>query len=436
MNRIFWRLSWVLALSVVCLLPDAKLSAQATRTIIRNESIHNPVVGLHGMVVSQNDLASEVGRQILEGGGNAVDAAVAMGFTLAVTLPRAGNLGGSGFMLIHLAEEGRTVALDYRSVAPLASEEALFRDADGKVDRAALTYGAKASAVPGTVAGLYEAWRRYGSMPWNELVEPARRLAGEGFTVSYDLASTLELGRSTLSRFPSSSAIYLRPDGAPWQPGERFVQKDLAWSLGQIMKNGPEAFYRGALAGRIASAFAAGGGLMTSEDLARYEVKEREVVSTDYRGYRVVSIPPPSAGGVTLIQMLNMLSEFDVSSMGEGSAKSLHLLAEVMKRAAANRRTWLGDPDFVDVPVSGYIDPAVAKQMAATIDLEHATRRGGRAVPSGQGGEPRDDALLGDGRRRERGLEYLYPRLLVRLELGGYRDRHPVRQPDAQLQLP
>jgi gamma-glutamyltranspeptidase/glutathione hydrolase len=372
-NRAFRHLSWVLAISVACVLPAARLEAQTARTILRNESIHNPVIGLHGMVVSQNDLASGVGRQILERGGNAVDAAVAIGFTLAVTLPRAGNLGGSGFILIHMADDGKTVAIDYRSAAPLASDEALFRDDEGKIDREVLTYGAKASAVPGTVAGLHEAWKRHGSLPWKELLEPARKLADEGFIVSHDLASTFEKSQPTLSRFPSSAAIYLRPDGKAWQPGERLVQKDLAWSLGQIKEGGPDAFYRGALSERIAEAFAADGGLITSEDLAGYEVMEREVVATDYRGYRVISTPPPSAGGVTLIQMLNMLSEFDLAAMGAGSVQSVHLMAEVMKRAAANRRTWLGDPDFVTVPVREYIDPAVAKVMASSIDLSHAT---------------------------------------------------------------
>lgn len=367
------RLSPALLLVVSFALSAAPLQAQPSRNIIRNESIHNPVVGLHGMVVSQNDLASEVGRQTLEKGGNAVDAAVAIGFALAATLPRAGNLGGSGFMLVHLAAEGKTFALDYRSVAPLASDEALFRDKEGKIDWDLLSYGPKSATVPGTVAGLHEAWTRWGSLPWRDLVAPAKQLAEEGFIVSHDLSSTLEQGQSMLARFPTSAAIYLRPDGKPWQPGDRLVQKDLAWSLGQIMEGGPDAFYRGALAERLARAFAAEGGLVTMEDLAGYAVKERVVVSTDYRGYRVVSMPPSSAGGVTLIQMLNMLSGFDVSSMGAGSVQSVHLLAEVMKRAAANRRTWLGDPDFVDVPVAAYVDPAVAKAMAASIDLARAT---------------------------------------------------------------
>jgi gamma-glutamyltranspeptidase/glutathione hydrolase len=324
------------------------------------------------MVVSQNDLASKIGRDILRQGGNAVDAAVATGFALAVTLPRAGNLGGSGFMLVHLAESGETIALDYRSMAPLAGDPQLFRMADGEVDWDAVTHGARAAAVPGTVAGLYKAWQRWGTMPWKDLLKPSRKLAAEGIVVSHDLAFALSEGAQTMGQFPSSAAIYLRPDGRGWQPGERLVQTDLAWSITQIMDGGADAFYRGELASRIATAFAADGGLITQADLAGYEVKIREAVTTDYRGYRVVSMPPVSAGGVTLIQMLNMLSQFDVAALGAGSVAQLHLLAEVMKRSAANRRTWLGDPDFVDVPIADFIGMDVAKAMAATIDPDRA----------------------------------------------------------------
>jgi gamma-glutamyltranspeptidase/glutathione hydrolase len=347
-------------------------AAQTRQAIIRYDSVHHPVVGLHGMVVSQNDLASEIGRDILRQGGNAVDSAVATGFALAVTLPRAGNLGGSGFMLVHLAESGETVALDYRSIAPLASDPELFRLGEGEVDMDALTHGAKAAAVPGTVAGLYEAWQRWGSLPWKDLVAPARQLAADGIVVTHDLSFALSEGALTMGLFPSSAAIYLRPDGGGLRPGERLVQSDLAWSLTQIMEGGADAFYKGELAERIVAAIKADRGLMTLEDLAGYTVKERDLVTTDYRGYRVVSMPPVSAGGITLIQMLNMLSQFDVTALGAGSVAHLHLLAEVMKRAAANRRTWLGDPDFVDVPIAEFISMNVAEGMAALIDPERA----------------------------------------------------------------
>jgi gamma-glutamyltranspeptidase/glutathione hydrolase len=370
MNKKLRRGLTVTVLSLVCFCTSAQ--AQTRQAIIRYDAIHHPVIGLHGMVVSQNDVASEIGRDILRQGGNAIDAAVATGFALAVTLPRAGNLGGSGFMLVHLADSGETIAIDYRSMAPLASDPALFRKDDGEVDWGALTHGARAAAVPGTVAGLYEAWQRWGSMPWEQLLEPARDLAANGIVVSHDLAFALSEGVQTMGQFPSSARIYLHPDGRGWQPGERLVQSDLAWSITRIMEGGADAFYRGDLADRIVAAFAADGGLISHDDLAGYTVRQRDLVTTDYRGYRVASMPPVSAGGITLIQMLNMLGQFDVASLGAGSVVQLHLLAEVMKRAAANRRTWLGDPDFVDVPIAEFISMDVAKAMAATIDLERA----------------------------------------------------------------
>jgi len=361
-----------IALALACVCPVA-YGQQSGQPIIRYDAVHHPEVASYGMVVSQNNLATAVGREILQRGGNAVDAAVATGFALAVTLPRAGNLGGSGFMLVHVAGSGETVALDFRSVAPLASNDQMFRKADGEIDGAAMTYGARAAAVPGTVAGLYEAWERWGSLPWAELLEPARRLAAGGIVVSHDLSFALSEGAKSMAQFPSSARTYLRPDGQAWQPGERLVQSDLAWSIEQIMAGGAAAFYQGALADRIVTAFQAGGGVISREDLGEYEVKERDVLATDYRGYRVMSMPLASAGGMTLIQMLNMLSEFDVGSLGAGSVAQLHLLAEVMKRAAANRRTWLGDPDFVDVPVDEFLSRDVAKGMAASIDLDRAS---------------------------------------------------------------
>ena len=363
----------LLALAGSLLLGATAGLAQTRQAIIRYDSVHHPVVAAHGMVVSQNELASRVGRDILGQGGNAVDAAVATGCALAVTLPRAGNLGGSGFMLVHVAEESKTYALDYRSMAPLTADAALFRGDGGQVDWDALTHGARAAAVPGTVAGLFEAWQRWGSMPWGELVAPAQALASAGIVVSHDLSFALTEAAQTLGNFGSSAAIYLRPDGQAWRPGERLMQPDLAWSLGQIGQGGADAFYRGELADRIAAAFAAAGGLITHDDLAAYRVRERAVVATDYRGYRVVSMPPVSAGGVTLIQMLNMLSEFDLAAIGAGSVQHLHLLAEVMKRAAANRRTWLGDPDFVKIPLAEYISPAIGKAMAGDISLDRMT---------------------------------------------------------------
>ena len=360
---------WLFVLGV-CWMP---VEAQTRQAIINYESIHQPVIGRHGMVVSQNDIASAIGREVLARGGNAVDAAVAMGFALAVTLPRAGNLGGGGFMLLHLAEEDRTIALDYRSVAPLGSDPDLFRLEDGKIDWEQLTYGPRAAAVPGTVAGLHEAWRRWGSLPWAELVSPAYALAAEGIEVSEDLAYALAEAAETLRRYDASARAYLPAGSGQWSAGERLVQPDLAASLALIREGGADAFYRGELAQRIVAAMEAEDGLITLEDLATYRVVEREPVAGNYRGYRVLSMPPPSAGGATLVQMLNMLAAHDVASLGAGSIAELHLLAEVMKRAAANRRTWLGDPDYSEIPLAEFIDPIVALKAGKSIDLRQAT---------------------------------------------------------------
>jgi gamma-glutamyltranspeptidase/glutathione hydrolase len=346
-------------------IPDSGL----TQPIVRYDSIHHPVRARYGMVVSQNRLATEVGRDILARGGNAVDAAVAVSFALAVTLPRAGNLGGSGFLIAHLAESDETIALDYRSVAPLAASRAFYTAADGELNWDQLTFGPAAAAVPGTVAAMHQAWCDHGSLPWPELLQPAHDLAAQGFEIWPDLAHVLNMAKEVLAYYAPDSA-YLKPGGEAWVAGDRLVQKDLAWSLAQLMEHGAEAFYRGELAKRIATGFERAGGLLSLEDLAAYEVKRRKPVSTTYRGKRVVSMPPVSGGGVTLLQMLNMLEHFPMSEFGPGSVQNLHALAEVMKRAAANRRSLLGDPDFVEVRTEAYISKDLGEDMAAKIDLE------------------------------------------------------------------
>jgi gamma-glutamyltranspeptidase/glutathione hydrolase len=348
--------------------------AQLAQPIIRYDTIHHAQKAYYGMVVSQQELASVVGRDILQAGGNAVDAAVAMGFALAVTLPRAGNIGGSGFMLVHIASENRTIALDYRSIGPPSVSDDENRTPSGEIDWDKLTFGPTAAAIPGTVAGLYEAWKRFGSRPWAELLQPAYELAYNGFPVSTDLNFALELAGQVLAVTPASAAIYIRPDGYAWQPGQLLIQKDLAWSIQQIQKGGADAFYKGEVAQKIIKAFQESGRQITPADLAAYRVRERDPVSTTYRGKQIVSMPPSSAGGITLIQMLNILQNFNVGKMGAGSAKHLHLLAEVMKRANANRRTYIGDPDFVDVPIDGFISPALGKDMAKKINMSKAAK--------------------------------------------------------------
>ena len=348
----------------------------ATQSIIRYDSIHHPVAASGGMVVSQNEAASEVGRQILRKGGNAVDAAVAMGFALAVTLPRAGNLGGSGFMLVHMAGSGgpdAVAALDFRSVAPAAASSGEFRGDDGEILRDALTFGPRAAGVPGTVAGLEDAWRRFGALSWREVLAPSIELAEEGVVISDDLAYALSEALAVMRRYPSSMAAYAREDGSAWAAGETLVQPDLAWSLRQISDHGAEAFYRGVIAEKITAYMEQAGGLIAAGDLAAYRVSVREPIATDYRGYRVVTMPPSSVGGLALLQMLNVLGHYDMARLPQGSAASLHVLAETMKLANANRREGIGDTDFVDVPVAGILSASLAREMAARISPDRAT---------------------------------------------------------------
>jgi len=352
---------------------DGVVGSGLKQPIIRYDSIHHPVKGRFGMVVSQNSIATSVGQGILAKGGSAVDAAVAVGFALAVTLPRAGNLGGSGFMLAHIAAEQKTIALDYRSVAPMSASIEIYSNADGEMDMDKLTFGPMAPAVPGTVAAMYQAWQRFGSLPWQELLLPAQQLASKGFDIGHDLAHVLNMASAVLNYYSKGSA-YIKQNGQPWVAGDLLIQPDLAWSIGQIMENGAAAFYEGELATRIINAFEKAGGIISREDLASYQVKEREPVSTVYRGKQVVSMPPVSGGGVTLLQMLNMLQNFSLRDLGAGSTESLHILAEVMKRAAANRRSLLGDPDFVEVSVEGYISKELARDMAKKINLKRAAK--------------------------------------------------------------
>ncbi len=366
----------ILALLLVWQPVLAQSQGSATQPIIRYDSIHHPVAASGGMVVSQNEAASEVGRQILRKGGNAVDAAVAMGFALAVTLPRAGNLGGSGFMLVHMAGSGgpdAVTALDFRSVAPAAASSDEFRGDDGEILRDALTFGPRAAGVPGTVAGLEDAWRRFGSLSWRETLAPAIELAEEGIEIGNDLAYALSEALAVMRRYPSSMVAYAREDGSAWAAGETLVQPDLAWSLRQISDHGAEAFYRGAIAEKITAYMEQAGGLIAAGDLAAYRVSVREPIATDYRGYRVVTMPPSSVGGLALLQMLNVLGHYDMARLPQGSAASLHVLAETMKLANANRREGIGDTDFVDVPVAGILSASLAREMAARISLDRAT---------------------------------------------------------------
>jgi gamma-glutamyltranspeptidase / glutathione hydrolase len=343
-----------------------------------------PILAHNGMVVAQESRAARIGVEILDRGGNAVDAAVAVGFALAVTYPRAGNIGGGGFMVIHLAKEKRDVAIDYRETAPAAATAAMFLDAKGEPDPAKSRDSALSVGVPGTVAGLALAQQKYGSgkLSLADLIAPAIDLARKGFPVEDDIADTLPRARDRLARWPSSSGIFLN-GGEPLHEGERLFQFDLADTLRAIAQDGPRAFYQGRTASQIADGVRAAGGIMTADDLKNYRAIERPVVRGTYRGYDIVSMPPPSSGGVHLIEMLNILEGYDLGKLGRG-APSLHILIEAMKRAYADRAVFMGDPDAVKMPVVGLISKKYAASLRASI--------GDKATPAAdiRAGKPAD----------------------------------------------
>jgi gamma-glutamyltranspeptidase/glutathione hydrolase len=368
-----------LALSVLALSVLALGEGHADPEIGRAQA----VVAANGMVVAQEALAARIGVDILQKGGNAVDAAVAVGFAMAVTYPRAGNLGGGGFMVIHRAG-GDDAAIDYREIAPQAINDKSFLDAQGNADPQKSRDSALAIGVPGTVAGLALAAAKYGSgrFTLGDLIEPAIALARDGIAVADDTADSLPIDRPRLARWPSSAPIFLKPDGSALAPGDRLLQPDLANTLAAIAKDGPRAFYEGAVAEKLAAAVQTAGGVMTVDDLKNYRAVERKPVRGTYRGYDIVSMPPPSSGGVALVEMLNILEGYDLAHKAD--AQKLFLMIEAMKRAYADRAWFLGDPDRVQVPVARLISKNYAKEWRATIDPAHATKasdiRAGAAV--------------------------------------------------------
>jgi gamma-glutamyltranspeptidase / glutathione hydrolase len=333
------------------------------------------VVTHHGMVVAQEKIAAHIGADVLQRGGNAVDAAVAIGFTMAVTYPRAGNIGGGGFMVIHSAERHEDIAIDYRETAPAATTRDIFLGADGKPDRAKSLDSALAIGVPGTVAGLALALDKYGSGKFTlaELLKPAIGLASDGIEVAGDTADTLGEGRQRLAHWPTSLKMLLRDDGTPLQEGDRLVQKDLAATLSAIAEQGPAGFYRGPVADKLVKAISDAGGIITIDDLKSYQPTIRTPVHGTYRGYDIVSMPLPSSGGVVLLETLNILEGFPLPELKQGSADSLHLMIEAMKRAYADRAHYLGDPAFVTAPVATLMTKQYAAKQRAGIDPDHAT---------------------------------------------------------------
>ncbi|HEY0379534.1 MAG TPA: gamma-glutamyltransferase [Pyrinomonadaceae bacterium] len=338
-------------------------------------SWRQPVRAPHAMVASTSPLASAIGADVMKRGGNAVDAAVAVAFALAVVYPEAGNLGGGGFMLIRLSG-GKTVAIDYREVAPLASSRGMFLDARGELIKGAgsSTVGYRASGVPGTVAGLELALKKYGSgrLTWAQLIEPARRIAAQGFALSLRVAGTIRDHEKKLSADEDSRRIFLNA-GSFFKEGDTLRQPELAATLARLQRFGAREFYEGRTARLIADDMRRHGGLLTLDDLKGYRPKEREPLRQTYRGYEILSMPPPSSGGAVLMEMLNILEGYDIAAMNPLASEKYHLLVEAMRRAYADRAEYMGDPDFVPVPAAAMIDKAYAARRRASIKLDRAS---------------------------------------------------------------
>ncbi|MGD9699852.1 gamma-glutamyltransferase [Acinetobacter sp.] len=336
-----------------------------------DNDIFHPVRAQNGMVASEHEIASQVGLDILKRGGNAVDAAVAVGFTLAVVLPHAGNLGGGGFLIVHDAQSGKNIALDFREMAPRRASRDMYLDEDGNIIAGKSLYSHDAIGVPGTVAGLEYALKKWGSLPLSEVITPAIQLAENGIPVSHSLAKMLNAAQDKLGKWPSSHAIFFQ-ENRPLRYGERLVQQDLAHSLRLISQQGSRVFYRGEIGDKIIAEIQQHQGIMQKSDLHAYKVIERQPIMGNYKGYQIVTMPPPSSGGVHLVQMLNILEQFPLQQWGANSAQTLHYLAESMKLAYADRSKYLGDPDFVHVPVAGLSSKPYAKMLARQISATTA----------------------------------------------------------------
>jgi len=342
-------------------------------SISLNAATSYPVRGNNGVVSSSSAIASAAGVEILRNGGNAVDAAIATAFAMAVTWPTAGNIGGGGFLIYHGAD-GEATAFDFREKAPLASSKTMYLDDDGNVRDNSNHDSLLAVGGPGTVAGMELAHQRFGSLKWQALLQPAIDLAREGMPISWALHDSFKRRKPWWDRYPSSAKVFLREDGSFYQPGDTWKQPDLADTLERIQKHGKDGFYKGKTATLIADYMANNGGIITLEDLEQYEAIEREPIRGTYRGYEIVSMPPPSSGGVVMVHMLNILEGFDLGEIGHNSALYLHLLTEAMRRAYADRANFLGDPDFnEDLPVAMLTSKEHAAAQRATIDMQQAS---------------------------------------------------------------
>ncbi len=333
------------------------------------------VAAEHGMVVAQEKLAARIGADILRQGGNAVDAAVATGFALAVTYPRAGNIGGGGFMVIHSADRNEDITIDYRETAPASATRDMYLGADGKPDTDKSRNSALGIGVPGTVAGLALALEKYGSGKFTlaQLIQPSIDLARDGFIIADDMADTLSDMYRRMARWPNSAKSFSRADGTSLRDGDRLVQPDLAVTLSAIGEQGPRGFYEGPVAEKLAKAVQDAGGIMTPDDLKSYQALIRAPVRGNYRGYDIVSMPLPSSGGTVLLETLNILEGFPMADMKQGSVPSLHVIIEAMRRAYADRARYLGDPDFVNAPTQILLAKGYAARQRASIDPDRAT---------------------------------------------------------------
>ncbi|MFT6731885.1 MAG: gamma-glutamyltranspeptidase/glutathione hydrolase [Polaribacter sp.] len=341
------------------------------KPILAYMSTVQPVWAKNGMVSSVSSLATDIGVEILKQGGNAVDAAVAVGFALAVTYPRAGNIGGGGFMVIHLAETkdetARDVTIDYREMAPSKAHKNLFLDKDENVIKNMSLFHGASSGIPGSVMGMEQALKQFGTMSLEQVVKPAINLAENGFKVSYDFANSIRGKKSRFSKWPSSQKIFFKENGDAYKAADIFYQKDLAKTLSLIAKKGSDGFYKGEIAKKIVSSVNNAGGIFTLKDFANYKAIIREPIKGDYRGYEILSMPPPSSGGIHLVQILNILENSDLTNMGHNSAKTIHQMAEAMKYAYADRSEYLGDPDFYEVPVKALISKSYAEEIYSKI---------------------------------------------------------------------
>ncbi|HVG39409.1 MAG TPA: gamma-glutamyltransferase, partial [Pyrinomonadaceae bacterium] len=382
-------LNFAIACAIVCAQVSspsafARNAAAATTAAPALLAAPGPLRARHGMVASTSEIASRVGVDILRRGGNAVDAAVAVAFALAVVYPAAGNLGGGGFMLIRL-RDGRATAIDYREMAPARATRDLYLDREGRLisGEGSSTLGYRAAGVPGTVAGMDLALKKYGSgkLTWAQLIEPARRLAARGFTVSHSLAGSLKGNADTFELYRDSRRILLG-GGRFYAEGDQLIQIDLARTFARLQRGGPREFYEGRTAQMIAADMARHNGLMTLEDLRGYIPKERLPVRGSYRGHEIISMPPPSSGGAVLLEMLNILEGYELRNLGWSSSARYHLTAEAMRRAFADRAAYLGDADFIKVPVTGMIDKAYAARQRESIDRERASTS--REIKAGQ----------------------------------------------------